>query len=54
MSAVSQWYNQPWSDNPRAPQIQKHEYFAEKATLAGNLISTLLYGTPANMFAHLD
>jgi len=46
-------WDQPWSDNPRAPHIPTNQYIQEKATLAGSFISTLLYGTPANMFAHL-
>ena len=33
-----------WSNNPNAPKISYDLYFAEKASLAGTLIATVLYG----------
>ena len=42
MSNYPDW--QPWSDNPNAPNITYSVYFAEKATFAGMLISSILYG----------
>ena len=37
--------NQPWSDNPNAPKISRAVYFDEKASFAGILIASMLYGT---------
>ena len=37
---------QPWSNNPNAPQIAYPLYIAEKANFAGFLIGTIFYGTP--------
>ena len=34
-----------WSDNPNAPKIPYDLYFSEKATFAGTLIASALYGT---------
>ena len=45
-------WDQPWSDNPHAPHIMKYEYIAEKATLAGSFIGSILYGTPAHTFVY--
>lgn len=36
---------QPWSDNPNAPKISHTVYFEEKASYAGILIASMLYGT---------
>jgi len=36
---------QPWSDNPNAPQIPYDLYFGEKANFAGILVGAILYGT---------
>jgi len=45
MSDPSQ--EQPWSNDPNAPQIPHDLYFGEKATFAGILIGAILYGTSA-------
>jgi len=34
----------PWSNNPNAPKIPYSVYLEEKATLAGSLTSSILYG----------
>ena len=34
----------PWSDNPNAPKIPYNLYLEEKASFAGILISSMLYG----------
>ena len=34
----------PWSNNPNAPQIPYQIYFAEKANFAGILIGAIFYG----------
>ena len=44
--AMSDPQEQPWSDNPNAPNISRRLYFDEKAYFAGLLISSVLYGTP--------
>ena len=36
----------PWSDRPDAPNIPYDLYSAEKATFAGNIVCSILYGTP--------
>jgi len=35
---------QPWSENPNAPNITHFAYSEEKATLAGSLIGSIIYG----------
>ena len=35
----------PWPNNPNAPTIPYDVYFKEKASFAGLLISSILYGT---------
>jgi len=40
------WY-QPWSNKPHAPQIARYEYIEEKSTLAGSFVGSILYGAPA-------
>ena len=35
---------QPWSDNPNAPNISPRVYFDEKANFAGYFIGAILYG----------
>ena len=35
----------PWSDNPNAPKIPYHLYFDEKASFAGSLVASIIYGT---------
>ena len=43
-----------WSDNPNAPKISHTVHFSEKAWVAGNLISSILYGTcRAHLRKHL-
>jgi len=42
----------PWSSSDSAPQITKHHYTAEKATLAGSFIGSILYGIPAHTFVY--
>ena len=46
MSAPVPWAQQPWSDNPNAPKIPHYQYVDEKATFAGTVIGSILYGTP--------
>ena len=43
----------PWSDNPNAPKIPYHLYVQEKASFAGNMIGSILYGTP-HLHVHLS
>ena len=43
---MSDAQTKPWSDNPNAPKIPYDLYFAEKASFAGTLIASILYGTP--------
>ena len=50
---MSYYWGQPWSDNPHAPPIMRYDYIGEKATLAGSFVGSILYGTPARMFARL-
>ena len=45
MSAVDPWAWRLWSDNPNAPKIPYYLYVDEKATFAGTLIGSILYGT---------
>jgi len=45
------WY-EPWSNSSTAPRITKYEYTGEKATLAGNFIGSILYGTTAHTFVY--
>jgi hypothetical protein len=42
---------QPWSDNPNAPQILPYFYFVEKAELAGAFIGLITYGTSTHVTA---
>jgi len=49
---MSDPWDQQWSDSPDAPQISKYDYTAEKATLAGSFIGSVLYGTPAHTFVY--
>jgi len=39
---------QSWSDDPNAPKISPTVYFEEKASFAGILIASMLYGTRGN------
>jgi len=41
---MSDSQEQPWSDNPNAPQIPYGLYLLEKTWFAGTLISSILYG----------
>jgi len=41
---------QSWSDNPNAPKIPYSAYFAEKATFAGALLGSILYGIVIMLF----
>ena len=43
---MSDSQEQPWSNNPNAPNISRRLYFDEKAYFAGLLISSILYGRP--------
>ena len=45
---MSDSQEQPWSDDPDAPNISHRLYFDEKAYSAGLLISSILYGMPCN------
>ena len=45
---MSDSQEKPWSDDPNAPEITYDLYFTEKAWFAGNLIASLLYGTPGH------
>ena len=42
---MSNAHQKPWSDNPNAPVILYGLYIYEKVSLAGNLVSSILYGT---------
>ena len=35
----------PWSDNLNSPETRYAVYLNEKVTFAGNLVSSILYGT---------
>ena len=39
----------PWSNNPNAPKIPRALYLEEKATFAGTLIGSILYGAPKTL-----
>ena len=43
---MSDTQTKPWSDNVNAPKIPYDLYFAEKASFAGILLASILYGTP--------
>lgn len=43
---MSDYQEQPWSDNPIAPKIPHNLYFGEKANFAGVLIGSILHGAP--------
>ena len=42
---MSNSQEQPWSNNPNAPDIPRVVYVGEKANFAGTLVSSILYGT---------
>jgi len=50
---IDHWLR-PWSNSSTAPHIAEYEYIVEKATLAGSLIGSILYGTPAHTFVYLS
>ena len=45
-------WGDPWSYSYTAPSLSLYEYTVEKATLAGGLISSMLYGTPTHTFVY--
>jgi len=49
---MSDSWDRPWSNSSTAPPINKYEYTMEKATLAGSLIGSILYGTSAHTFVY--
>ena len=43
---MSDSQKKPWSDNPNAPKVPHHLYLDEKANFSGDLVGSILYGTP--------
>ena len=50
---MSDSQEQWWSDDPNAPKITHVLYFREKATFAGSLIGSILYGMRGLPVAYL-
>ena len=50
---MSESQEQPWSDNPNAPQISHELYFAEKTYFAGILLASILYGAYDKSHPHI-
>ena len=50
---MSDSQEQWWPDNPNAPKITHILYFQEKATYAGSVIGSILYGTRGLLVAYL-
>ena len=42
---MSGFQERPWSDGPDSPKIPYAMYLNEKVSFAGNLVSSILYGT---------